>query len=294
MRKKLEVLILDDNEIIGDCIRKRIFKANESNFSFTKLEIIPHYFYIDLENIQQSIDKISSEIIVKKIDVLLLDRGFFKIVDPSTDSTYRNLSSKYLYCKKDDQGRQIEEILGLIPKEKFKNISGVIVYTYDSGPWYIEPAQIKQSIKELLPEKFDKNAIDVVMTNTEVYSLANLKLYNQREVKDFPELKSIGNKSEFMLYGLFMGEILYHRIVSLIEKKREKVLENKKTKIQRNVIFLFIIFTALNLGAEALYSLLSMNLGNDYLLFFMSAGFALLLPILILILKPEWIINFEE
>lgn len=153
MPQKINALILDDNEIVADCLKKRIFKANESHCDFTGIEIIPHFLRIDLCDVNRSAQEIASAIISEEIDILLLDRGFYGIIDPSKAPKYSTLNNDSLYCAKDDKGQLIEDILKLIPKEKFKRISAVIVYTYDEE--YAEPEQIRQIMRDILPVHFD-------------------------------------------------------------------------------------------------------------------------------------------
>ena len=293
MTTRINALILDDNKIIADCILKRIFKANESNLPFTNVDLVPHFMALDLSNLDKSAALLGDAITLKAIDILLLDRGFYTLIDPSVDSSYHALEPALLYSRKDDAGIKIEEILGRVPKEKFKQIKGVIVYTYDDEK-YIEPAQIKELIRNVLPSGFDKDAIDVVLTYAEIYDLARLKLYRMKNVANATELESIGGKSDFMLYGLFMGEILYHRTISLINKRRAKRLQAKRNQALRNVLLLFGVFTSLNLGAASLYSLLSRGGSADLMLMVVSLVFALILPVLILRLKPEWIISLDD
>lgn len=293
MGKQVNVLILDDIGIIADCVKKRIFKANESHSAFTGLELLPHHITVDNNNLSEAAKKIAVEITSKKIDVLLLDRGFYNIIDPVTDTKYGSLDSNMLYCRKGDKGNDIEEILRLIPKDTFNCVSSVILYTYDDET-YSEPAQIKQVIRDVLPTQFDKNDIDVILTYPEIYGLSNLKLYVCKDVKGFPDIESIGPKSGFMLYGLFMGEILYHRTVSLVNKQQQKRFQEKRAHLQRRLFLFFGIFTFLNIGANALYNLLSRGPQTDLFLLLISLAFALILPALILKVKPEWIIDIED
>lgn len=294
MAKKVNVLILDDNEIIADNVKKRIFKANESHSASLGFEVIPHHIIIDINNLSDAAEKITAEVTSKKIDVLLLDRGFYNIIDPVTEQKYRSLDSNMLYCRKGDKGHNIEDILRLIHKDTFKGVSSVIIYTYDDET-YSEPALIKQVIRDVLPPQFDKNAIDVILTYPEIYKLSDLKLYKEpTDVNGFSDIELIGPKSDFMLYGLFMGEILYHRTVSLVKKRQQNLFQARKTHLQRRLFLFFGIFTFLNLGANALYNLLSRDTHTNFLLLITSLAFALILPALILQIKPEWVIDIED
>jgi hypothetical protein len=293
MTTRINALILDDNRIIADNILKRIFKANESNLPFTNLDLVPHFLALDLSNLDTSAKSLGDEITLKEIDILLLDRGFYTLIDPTVDSAYAALDPASLYSRTDDTGIKIEKILAHVPKERFKQIKAVIVYTYDDET-YVEAAQIKEWIREVLPDTFDKSSIDVVLTYPEIYDLAKSKLYRMKSVPNLPELESIGSKSDFVLYGLFMGEILYHRVIALVTRQRARRLQAKRNQTIRNLFLLFAIFTCLNLGASSLYSLLSKGKNADLILMLVSLAFALILPVLILRLKPEWIISIED
>jgi hypothetical protein len=295
MGKQVNVLILDDNEIIADNVKKRISKANESHSASAGFEVLPHHITIDINNLSDAAEKITAEVISKRIDVLLLDRGFYNIIDPVTNRQYGSLDSDMLYCRKGDKGHIIEEILRLIHKDTFKSVSSVIIYTYDDAESYSEPALIKQAIRDVLPPQFDKNAIDVILTYPEIYELSELKLYKDPiDVNGFPDIELIGPKSDFMLYGLFMGEILYHRTVSLIKKRQYNLFQERRAHLQIRLFLFFGIFTFLNLGANALYNLLSRGKPTDVLLLLTSLAFALILPWLILMIKPELVIDIED
>lgn len=292
---KINVLILDDNLMIGDCIKKRIFKANEAKFSSSIAEIKPYYLQIDISKKEIAVEKIETFIASHEINFLLLDRGFYNLIDPKTNTGFSNLSSGNIYLKKNDEGIKIEQILKLVSKEILKKIKGLIVYTYDDNyGGYVEPAHIKQMVIDVMPDNFNKEYVDIVLSHSEVYNLSNLRLYQLKEVKNHPDLMILGKKAEFMLYGLFIGEILYHRIIAMVQKENERIQLSKQEGVRRNIILLFVIFTCLNLGGEALFNLLSKSGSNDLLLVVLSLGFALFLPIIILLLRPNWLINLDE
>lgn len=216
MKNTFKVLILDDVKIIGDAIEKRIFKANASNYRTSNIKIIPHYLFVDHTNREKAARKIASVIALERIDILILDRGFSTLIDPSENKKYEHLDEGKLYSHKDSGSEDIEDIIRLIPQKNLDKIEGVIIYTYDGSP-YSEPEQIKHLYKEILPKQISSEYIEVVLPKQEVYDLANLKLYNFEKVQNHAELESFGRKSDFMLYGLFMGEILYHRTLNLIQ-----------------------------------------------------------------------------
>ena len=86
-----------------------------------------------------------------------------------------------------------------------------------------------------------------------------------------------------------MGEILYHKVVSMISQSEKKKMPTKKNLILRNVLILFFIFTALSIGGNSLYSLL-----NNYIIIVTSFVFSLIMPLFVLFLKPEWIIPIDD
>ena len=228
---RINALILDDNWIVGDCIKKRIFKANEAEFSSEEINVKPFYLEVDTLDKENAARIIESFIINNEINFLLLDRGFYNLIDPKSLVGHENLQPEKLYLNKKDKGIKIEQILKCISKDKMKSLKGVIIYTYDMEGTYIEPAQIRQNILEILPITFKKENIDIVLTNSEIYSLSSLQLYGNEADKNNPELIISGTKSDFMLYGLFIGEILYHRIISIVQKEREIQKINKKQRV---------------------------------------------------------------
>lgn len=294
MKKKVNVLILDDIEIVAENITKRIERASLINLPFTNLQVVPHYLKIDHNDEKKAAQDIALTITGHKIDVLLLDRGFYNVVELKEGNNYGSLNETKLYGIMGDKGKMIETILKETPPHTFDDISGVVVYTYIPDDNVYEASEIKEKIAQLLPEKFDEDAIEVVQTNLEIYNLAKLKLYNVQDVPEHPDLQSWGDKSGFVLYGLFMGEILYHRVISIIKfKKYGKIFLDKKARMQRNIFFLFFIFTGLNIGATVLCELLAKPMTYIGLLI-LAIVFALGLPLLILWLKPELIINVDD
>ena len=299
MKNKFNVLILDDNEIISENIKKRISKANSTNKAFSGIEVIPYHLPIDISNLEDSAIKISHFIGSRAIDFLLLDRGFYHNIDPKLNPIYKNLDNDYLYIKKTDlnSGIKIEEILKLINPKEFNRIRGVIIYTYNAdSDGYVEPAEIKELyLKEILPEKFSEDNIEIILTNSEIYKLAGLHLYIDKEAPENTELTRTGLKSDFILYGLFMGEILYHRIASLVNKTRQTKIVKKRNLLVKNFIILFFSFTALSIGGNALYAILTSEKTKINLsLFFITIIFSLLIPLFILIVKPELLIDIDN
>jgi len=297
MAKTYNILLLDDNDIIASCIQKRLLKASQTFYDTTQIDINPIHLQIDIRNLNEARQRIEKSLVDNNIHFLLLDRGFFDIVDPATHTDISGLDKNTLYIGKEAKSIKITEILKGVNFSKTKSLKGVVLYTYDepslTSEWYVEPAQIKKDIKQTIGDRLNPENIDIVLTNSEIYHLANLRLYdnNPKQVGNYLEQ---GKKSDFMLYGLFMGEILYHRILKLIDKQQKKTLSKKKSSLNTKLILLFIIFTSLSIGGNAIYTFAMQKIQSNLGLLLLSLVFSIILPILILIIKPEWIISLDD
>jgi hypothetical protein len=274
--KEYNVLILDDIKLAGESIENIICKLNTSYSLLSGIKIIPHYKTIDISDIKTAAENITLLIYDKEIDYLLLDRGFSYVID--------NLDNEFLYAE--NKGKvQIEDILKLIPIKCYNRIKGTIIYTYDQTPKYTET--IQKEFLASLPNKFDKKKIEFYRSNI-VYEEAGLKLYADPEPAQ-PNYFKLGLKANFKLYGLLIGEILYHKLISMINQREKAKFIAKKEYGIRYVFVLFFVFTGLTLGGNALYNMLAKN-GDDYLLLILSIVFSVLIPLFILWIKPELII----
>ena len=90
-----------------------------------------------------------------------------------------------------------------------------------------------------------------------------------------------------------MGEILYHRVISMINQREKKRLITKKNLMLRNLFVWFFALTGLSVGGNALYNMLVKNADN-YLLIILSVVFSLLMPLFILLIKPELLIPTDN
>ncbi|MTI29948.1 hypothetical protein, partial [Xanthovirga aplysinae] len=130
MRKKINTLIIDDNPVIGDCIGKRILKAN--SLYIENPEIVPTFMEMDLTHKIKSLKLIEGFILNNQVEILLLDRGYYRVYDPVKDEDYKNLNDKYLYSPSGDKGMKIENLLSSFSAKSLNKIKGIIIYTYDS------------------------------------------------------------------------------------------------------------------------------------------------------------------
>jgi len=288
--KEYNVLILDDIKLVGVNIRQRISDVAENYFSLSGIRIIPHYDEneeIDITDIDKLSKKIEYDIVSKKIDYLLLDKGFTEVIE-SIDG----FEETFLYAK-NREWVTIDKILEKIHIEKHNRIKGIIIYTYnpeEKPNFPEEKADMRNKYLKILPKKFKRDYnFQIFMSNSEVYKKAELKLYDQKSVST--EYIQLGLKADFKLYGLFMGEILYHRVVSIINQKEKQNLRQKKRLVFSNIFILFFVLTGLSIGGNALYDILTNNNMDIFLLFVLSIIFSILMPLFILLIKPELLIS---
>jgi hypothetical protein len=195
-------------------------------FETTQININPIYVKIDTGLLKEARQQIEYCIISNNIHFLILDRGFFDIIDPE-DNKITGLDNATLYIAKEAKSIKITEILKGIEFSRTKSLKGVVLYTYDElsndSDGHVEPAHLKNELIKIFGLNRDIIDIDIVLTNTEIYRLASLTLYhnNPQKIGVYQEL---GKKSDFKLYGLFMGEILYHRILRIIYEQQKKTL----------------------------------------------------------------------
>jgi len=286
--KVYNVLILDDVELTGENIRSRMICVNGF---YTDIKIIPHYISFDIKNIPDAAKEIAKNIRESKIDYLLLDRGFSSVLNPEEEKS-QNLDSERLWAEKGSVW--IKDILREIPKETYHQIKGIIIYTYD--PRVNHPDSRREVIQDeclkVLPKKFNEDNFDIFRSFTEIYELADLRL------KPYPPADSLnyrdmGKKSDLKLYGLFMGEILYHRVISMIKSREKKRLIEKRGFLLRNLIVWFLALTGLSVGGNALYNILA-KYTDIYLLIMLSVVFSFFIPLLILLIKKELLIPTDK
>jgi len=287
--KNINVLIVDDIGVVGDCVKKRLAKQ-DSYFVSQDFRVNPYFYKVVSLDPQLNAKEIERVIKERKINYLLLDRGFYAIIDPSSDSS-TCFDKSYLFRKINNKGINIEDILRQMDISAFRDIKGVIIYSYDDD-LLEEEADLVNQFSSIFPPSCAGN-IEILLTYKEIYLPSGLNLYISEPIND--EIEKIGKRSDFILYGLQIGEILYHRImVSLRIQKNNKMLI-KSLQTQRNLLLIFAVFTGLNLGSNAIFYLISQQTGSNLVLILtLSIVFSLLLPLIILKLKPEWMISFED
>lgn len=296
MEKKYNVLLLDDNPVIADCIKKRLLKASEAFYGTTQIKINPIYLEIDITKLKESQKNIQDTIDSQEIHFLLLDSGFYKTIDP-TDNKIKDklkyLNQDTIYYDKTIEVISISEILRDINFSKAKFLKGVVLYTYDTK--VVEPAEKRHELIDVIgKDQLHSDYIDIILTNSDLYKLAKINLYNFNDELYEKKYAESGKRSDFQLYGLFIGEILYHRILNIINKRQRKALPEKKHSLKGKLFLLFVVFTSLGIGSSAIYELAKLLIANDLGLFMLSFVFSFLMPFLILALKPELVIKLDD
>jgi hypothetical protein len=68
----------------------------------------------------------------------------------------------------------------------------------------------------------------------------------------------------------------------------------KKSSLNIKLFLLFIIFTSLSIGGNAIYDFAIENIQSYLGLLLLSLVFSVAFPIMILIIKPDWIISLDD
>nr|VFK65273.1 MAG: hypothetical protein BECKUNK1418G_GA0071005_106011 [Candidatus Kentron sp. UNK]VFK71401.1 MAG: hypothetical protein BECKUNK1418H_GA0071006_106411 [Candidatus Kentron sp. UNK] len=292
----INVLIVDDNPVTSDYIKKRLEKLNEQFAEESIASIKPFHCAFSVIDPREAGQKVENCIISNSIDLLLLDRGFFDVVDPKNIPD-RKLDDSYLFTRRNQKSVEITEILQNVSFGEIKKLKGIIVYAFDdpyqTSEYYVEEAQVKREIKDIVGEKIDTDNIEVLLTNTGIYHLARINIYATAG-KEYDEYVSLGSKADFSLYGLFVGKMLYHRIIKTMERNSKKIMRNKQAYAKRNILLLFMMFSALNIGGNAAYNMLIEQTSNNNILFLLSLVFSLAIPFFVLLLRPEWLISIDD
>jgi hypothetical protein len=289
--KKINILILDDNFVIANKIKKRLFEADNSYRYNSGIQIFPYYLEVDNDNPFEAAKVVNNYIKENEIQYLLLDRGFGKIIEP-TISDSENLNNEYLYKDNTVVGYFVENLLKEINKIKhneLKNIKGVIVYTYDDYRELKKESEIvkEEIINELISILPKRCSVDVLLSYSNLYKTAGVSLY---ECYSGEGTIRLGRKEHFLLYGLFMGELLYHKLLQMINARTSELIKNKQMLISIRIVVLYLIFISINIGANALYS--SFFQGKNVLIV-VSIFFSILIPFVILFFKPSLLIDLE-
>lgn len=292
---QVNILVLDDIDVVGENILKRISKIGEKYCSINNVSINPVFIRFEKNSLAATIDKIEAEILKSNIQFLVIDRGIAEIFTSSDDAT---LNKDYLYTSIDNSSIQADlvlEKLSISIPEQLTALRGVIIYTYDGGEdiyKHMEPTEIIHLTREKLPKKFS-GAVDVILTASEIYKLSNMSLYENERVQSTKYVK-LGSKSSFKLYGLFVGEIIYHRIVHLYRANTQSIFKSKNATRIRNLILLYVIFTSINIGGNILSNILFSHNSSNFIGYLITFFAAVIFPVFILLLKPTWIFNIDE
>ena len=255
--KPINILILDDNTFIANKIRRRLINADKTYRYDSGIEIIPHYLEIDNENIKNAAITVNNFIKENDVKNLLLDRGFGTIFKP-VENNDKDLDCNYLYKDNNKSGFYIEELLleiSKIKKNGLTRINGVVVYTYDDYKDLNKHGDVikEDIIYELKSILSNKCKIDVLLAYSDIYKLASVDLY---EDYGGDGIVKIGKANDFYLYGIFCGELLYHKLIQMINSSRMNFIKERKTTIFLRLFFLYLIFISISVGSNAVFNYL--------------------------------------
>lgn len=294
---RINVLILDDIFVVGDNVKTRIFADDESYRHDLGLKIHPYYCNeINDKNLKEASCIVNEEIRKNDIEYLLLDRGFGKIIELGHDN-YPELEAGFLYKDNTANGFKIEHLLeelDRINENSLHHIKGIIVYTHDD---YREqnPDKYGTIVKEEIIDKLKripslkKTRIDVLLAYSEIYKIAEIDLYEGYAGKGVIKL---GKKNEFILYGIFIGKLLYHKLIQMINIRRVNLIKEKKLLLFYRLIILYIIFISISVGGNAIFSYLFKQGG--FIVGIISLLFGILIPFAVLLLKPSILIDIND
>ena len=247
--KKIDILILDDNFIVARKVKKRLFDADNNYRHDTGIQIYTHYLEIDNNNPIKAAKDVNNYIKEKEIKYLLLDRGFGTIIDPTLLNDEK-LEKDYLYKDNTvaDAEYLIEDLLKEISKiehNELRKIKGVIVYTYDDEREIQKEGEVirDEIINELVNILPKKCRIDVLLSYSTIYKVAGVDLYEGYDGEGFVKL---GKKDEFILYGIFVGELLYHKLQQMINIRKSKIVNEKRVLLAVRILILYLIFISIN------------------------------------------------
>lgn len=291
--KLVQVLILDDNFVIARTIRRRLFEADGIYKHGSGVQIVPHWLEVDNEDPQKAAEMVNDYMNRNNVHYLLLDRGF-SVLSEGTDP--QDSSGKTYIFRDGTKGMYfVEQMLGIlrgIPGNKLQQVKGVIVYTYDD---YKQFNKYGEMVKEEIVSAFGSILpstckLDVLLSYSNIYRVAEIDLYDGWEGTGVIRL---GRKDNFVLYALFVGELLYHKLILMIDKRRVEATKTAKRSALTKLIAFFLIYISLSLGVSSLFEaidLQSNHLTNAILLI----SFAVLLPLVILWLRPALLIDIDD
>lgn len=302
--KTINALIIDDHPIVGEALRNRIADASQENRPFGQIGIVPHYLHISTGDERELARKIASAIHSNHVSVLVLDRGIYEIVTAVQTGQDRDKESaeRMVYRKGPwERGKMIEGIFAHLKSDPvLQQIRSVILYSYDdddsAGRGVIANA-LASVFSPIVPE----DQIDLILTRSEIYAKAKVDLYLNDAPSIGNDLFPIGREADFAIYGHLLGEIIYHRILALRKRRLRTALQIKKWKVMRNVVYLYLILMSVSIGSAALFEWLNhlqflpaSEGARTVLIVGAALSLGVFLPLWVLALKPEWLIEIDE
>lgn len=283
----INTLILDDIKCIGEKIEERIIICDKK-YQDELLSINPWYYQFRLRKPEEeSFNELKKLILQHNISYIVSDRRFVQVVGSSYKADFPNLDyENKIYSDNRKKEKQFsEEVIGKLLEDSsiFNLIKGIIVYTYSIEQSH--PDVVRKQFLSHLPQQFREEDLMIVETNSEIYNRAGLTLHKFKEADEYKGIYLHGDKKDFMLYGLFIGEMAYNQIRFHSFGTRVRSIERFKSSFLRIYLISYFLFVTLNISAN----LLSNYLAGDYqaqigISLFI---FGFLIPSAIIWLKPE-------
>lgn len=306
----MNILIIDDNWYVGDQIKNRLQSLDmrnntkEMNVEYISGSVNQYFSHYNEPNF---IDKIADKLL--NTDYLLLDLHFQDLNIEESEK----ITNEFVLINIDDKAEGIEfkgltdaakkylqtysvksvELFKQIDQSKLNKINqklkGLILYTYSPNPKQGELAGKAKLIRKAL--NLNKERIEIFSSHKEIYQSAGAELYKTDRVSK--NLVSLGYKSDFRLYGTAMGEIIYHKIIDKENAKSQKRLKSKRARLWLRIPLFFFILLCIDLGSNTISEMIKVSGANNKLILSICLFLGIILPLLILLLKPEILIDYE-
>jgi hypothetical protein len=314
--KILNILIVDDNPIVGKNIMQRMIALDEEAIKHKSRKPRLNVNYIDGQK-HKYYDYSTNPDLIREVEINLLNADYLLsdiyIQDINIEKTFE-LSTKDILINIDEKADNVD-FQGLTPSakeylQKFskqssdiykqiqvsaiekisKKLKNIIVYTYSPNAKSNELPEKARNINEAL--RIDSNKTEVFSSHQALYQSSDFDLYKTWKVNT--NLASIGLKCDYGLYGAALGEILYHKIMDKeADYFNEKIEKTKSLYFQRIILF-FLIALSIDFGGNALFDVLKENNVSSTTVLIISLCMGLFIPLLVLFLKPSLLVSFDE
>lgn len=185
---------------------KKFIERNIAEYPYDPIEYKVHFKQVTpLTNAGE----LQQFLMDEKINFLLLDSRPYDL-----EVSEEGLKPEVVYAKKTlSFNRMYSLICKLKNSDAARAIEAVVVYSHDVNTGEsLDPKLLSLTeVKDVFSQIPDSD-ISVFLTHTEMYSATGTQLYQFNDVKGHPEIKLLGYKKDFRLYGAFVGEVLFHKV----------------------------------------------------------------------------------